>query len=629
MSAIPDAASTGSNNNTSNVGSVAPAGPEQQPNAAGPAPPGPASDAGGRLIFALLKSQRRLLLLAATLAIFAAAAELAPYWLVYRMAVEVAGPATLDTTQRIVLFAVLILAVAVVRFLLAGGAHVAAHAAAFRLQRDLRSALVRKLRSLPLGVVEGRTGSLKKTVIDDVSAIENLVAHALPDAVTGLAAPLIGVALLFAVDWRMALASLALLPIAALAQRRLFRDIGPVFARWHAAEAAANAGFLAYVQGIATLKAYNRAASSLSDLRGSVQALARLAGDIARSTAVPHALFFVCLTTNLLAVLPLGIVLHVHGSLDAPSFVLFAILGAGLTAPLLRLMFAFGALQRQTQGAGRIAEVLHASEQTRPARPLSPQRTDIAFAAVSFGYGERDVIHDLSLTIPEALVTALVGPSGAGKSTLVRLIARFWDARAGSVQIGGVDVREIAPERLHALVAIVFQDPFFFHGTIRENLVLAAPGAPLSAIEDSVAAAGLAELVAQLPQGLDTPIGDRGARLSGGERQRLAIARALLKDAPILLLDEATAFADPENELAIQRAIARLTAGRTVVVVAHRLATIMQADRIAVLERGRLDAVGRHDDVLATSEVYRRLWDAQQRAQGWMLRPRAAGEVCP
>jgi ATP-binding cassette, subfamily B, bacterial IrtA/YbtP len=588
-----------------------------------------ASNTGARLIFALLKSQRRLLFLATTLAIFAAAAELAPYWLVYRMAVEVVSPPTPDTTQRLVLFAVLILAIAVVRLVLAGGAHIAAHAAAFQLQRDLRAALVRKLRHLPLGVVEGKTGAVKKTVIDDVAAIETLVAHAVPDAVTGVAVPLIGAAILFAVDWRMALASLALLPVAALAQRRLFRDIGPMFARWHAAENVANTSFLAYVQGIATLKAYNRAASSLSELRESVQSLARLAGDIARGTAVPHALFFVSLANNLLVVLPFGLVLHAHGSLDVPSFVLFAILGAGLTAPLLRLIFAFAALQRQTQGADRIADILHAPEQQEPARPLSPQRTDIAFGSVRFGYDERDVIHDLSLTVPEARVTALVGPSGAGKSTLVRLIARFWNVRAGTVRIGGVDVREIAPERLHALVAVVFQDPFFFHGTVRENLVLAAPDAPASAMESAVAAAGLADLMARLPRGLDTPIGDRGSRLSGGERQRLAIARALLKDAPILLLDEATAFADPENELSIQQAIARLTAGRTVVVVAHRLATVVQADQIAVLVRGRLDAVGRHDDVLRTSGTYRRLWDAQQRARGWTLRPQATGEARP
>jgi len=578
--------------------------------------------AGRRLFADLLRSQPRLLLSAAALATLAAVAELAPYVLVYRMAGAVTAPD--PDTGHLVWLAVLILAAAILRLLLFGGANILSHRMAFRIQKDLRIALVRALERQPLGQLEGRAGDLKKTLIDDVGGLEHLIAHTQPDAVAGLVLPLLVAVLLLAVDWRMALASLALLPVALAAQTRAFRGLEAIHARWHAADTAANASLLAYIRGIATLKAHNRVARSLGTLRTAVHALAGLADSITRRTAIPYALFFVTLSTNLLVVLPVGVVLHIAGILDVAAFVLFVVLGAGLTAPLLRVMFAFGALERQMQGAARVAALLDtpALGSRQPAStPGTQVGTDIGFEHVSFGYGDRsDVLHDVSFAIPAGSIAALVGPSGAGKSTLVRLVARFWDARDGAVRIGGIDVRDMAPESLRDQVAVVFQDPFFFNGTLRENLAIAARDATTATLMQATEAAGLAGLIAQLPQGLDTPIGDRGARLSGGERQRLAIARALLKNAPILLLDEATAFADPESERAVQQAIGRLTVGRTVLVVAHRLATVMQADTIAVLADGRLDGVGRHDVLLRDSPVYRRLWDAQTSSRDWALR---------
>ncbi len=577
----------------------------------------------GRKLFAdLLRAEPRLLLSAAALATLAAVAELAPYVLVYRMAGAVAVPD--PDPGRLVWLAVLMLVAAVLRLLLFGGANILSHRMAFRIQKNLQVALVRALERQPLGTLEGRAGDLKKTLVDDVGGLEHLIAHTLPDAVAGLVLPLLAAPLLLVVDWRMALASLALLPVALIAQKRAFSGLEVIHAQWHAADTAANASLLAYIRGIATLKAHHRVARSLDTLRQAVHALAGLADSITRRTAIPYALFFVMLSTNLLVVLPVGLVLHVAGSLDVAAFVLFVVLGAGLTAPLLRVMYAFGALERQMQGAARVAALLD-TPAVSPGQqsPIAGTQVgaDISFEHVSFGYGERsDVVHDVSFTIPAGSIAALVGPSGAGKSTLVRLVARFWDPRAGAVRIGGVDVRAMAPECLCDRVAVVFQDPFFFNGTLRENLAIAATDTTTATLMQAVDAAGLSGLVAQLPQGLDTPIGDRGARLSGGERQRLAIARALLKDAPILLLDEATAFADPESERAVQQAIGRLTVGRTVLVVAHRLATVMQADTIAVLADGRLDGVGRHEVLLRQSPVYRRLWDAQTGSHDWALR---------
>lgn len=581
--------------------------------------PGTAPRTGRRLFADLLRSRPAPLLGAAALATAAAALELAPYWLVYRIAQAATAPH--PSATEMMALAALILGAAVARIVLFGAANILSHRLAYAAQKDLRVALIRALGRRPLGALEGRTGDLKKTLVDDVSGLEHLIAHTLPDAVAGLAAPLLAIALLLAVDWRMALASLALLPVAALAQRRAFSGMETVMAEWHAADAAANAALLSYVRGIATLRAFNRVASSLTALRQSVHALAALADRVTRRTAIPYALFFVALSTNLLVVLPLGLVLRATGTLDAATLVLFALLGAGLTAPLLRVMTAFGMMERQMQGAGRIAALLDAPAPPAPTTGRTPAGTAVELDAVSFAYGDgAPALHDVSFAAPAGGVTALVGPSGAGKSTLIRLVGRFADPASGAVRIGGVDLREMAPERLRDRVAIVFQDPYFFHGTIRENLAIASPGASVAAIDAVVAAVGLDDLAGRLPAGLDTPVADRAARLSGGERQRLAIARALLKDAPLLLLDEATAFADPESEERVQQAVARLTAGRTVLVIAHRLATVRDADRIVVLDRGRVDGVGRHDDLLAASPVYRRLWEMQERGRGWRLR---------
>ena len=337
-------------------------------------------------------------------------------------------------------------------------------------------------------------------------------------------------------------------------------------------------------------------------------------------------MFFVSLSSNLLVVLPFGIWLHLRGGLGIADLVLFCALGAGLTAPLLRVLQAFAGLPRQLLGAGRISAVLDAPELPRPARTLMPRGSTIAFDRVRFGYAPgRDVLSDLTLTVPEGGTTALIGPSGAGKSTVIRLAARYRDVCSGSVRIGGADVRDIDPDRIAALVSSVFQDPFIFHGTIRCNLLMARPGATAALMDEAIHAAGLAPLLSSLPRGLDTEIGDRGGRLSVGERQRLAIARALLKDAPILLLDEATAYADPENERVVRDGIAKLAAGRTVLVIAHRIGTIETVDRIAVLVSGQLEAVGRHDELLATSEAYRRLRRGRAAAGDWTLRRGSGG----
>lgn len=579
-----------------------------------------------RLLSGLLRRDAPLLALATLLAVIASLLELLPYWLIYGMALALAAPADAAATTLAVLAGAILLA-AVARLAVFGAANVASHAAAFRIQRRLRAGLLRQIGRQPLAASQGRAGELKKTLVDDVNGLEGLVGHTLPDAVAGLAAPLLASVWLFSLDWRMALASLALLPLACWAYRRSFHGLEQILTQWHGADTAANDALLAHITGIATLKAHDRTASSMATLSQAIHALAALAQSVTRRTATPYALFFVALSTNLVVVLPVGILLTAGGQLDPADLLPFVTLGAGLTAPLLRVLGAFGVLRKQMLGARRIAALLDAPAPRRPATPARPSRFDIRWQAASGGPpGGPQTLHDLTLHLPGAGYTLIAGPSGAGKSSLLGLLYGACELRAGQLEVGGLAWSEVPGATRAEWISCVFQDVLLFHGTLRDNLLIACPEASAAALARAIRTAGLDALLARLPQGLDTPVAERGASLSGGEKQRLALARAILADTPVLLLDEATSAADPATDRDIQQALRRLAAERNVIAVSHRLAHAPLADRVIVLDQGRIQGVGTHADLLAGCPLYRRLWQAQARGNAWTLAP-AAGSA--
>ncbi|WP_454691045.1 ABC transporter ATP-binding protein [Achromobacter aloeverae] len=605
-------------------------------------------------ILELLRGERRLLALASVLATGAALLELMPYWLIYRMARALLAPGGAENAA-ILHLALAMLAASILRLLVFGAANIASHRAAFRLQRNLRARLLRHLDSVPLHALQARTGALKKTLIDDVNGLEHAIGHTLPDIVAGLALPLIAAALLASVSVPMTLLSLALLPLAAWAHARSFRGLDQLLARWHAADTQANTALLEYMRGLPTLKAHGRIASTLHGLRDSVHALAALAESVTRRTALPYATFFVALSTNLLVVLPAGLAFHASGRLDLPTLLLFVSLGAGLTAPLLRVLSAFGALQRQLGGAARIADCLAlpgmapdgaraAASATaaagmpvttlaaapdfdaaaalqpwriemRGVRVLAPPLADAAHGRTQGGA----LLDDVTLTFAAGETTAIVGPSGAGKSTLLGLLTGTHEAAAGTIHIGARDLRTIAPRERQAMVAAVFQDSVLMRGSLRENLLMARPGADTGQIARVLRAAGLDEVCARLPAGLDTLLSDHGASLSGGERQRVAIARALLKDAPILVLDEATAALDADSAHAVRQGLDQLARGRTVLMATHDLGQASRADRIVVLAQGRVAGAGKHADLLRTCPLYETLWTCHRNSTDWTL----------
>jgi ATP-binding cassette, subfamily B, bacterial IrtA/YbtP len=574
---------------------------------------------------ALLGLQGSFVAVAALASTLAAAFTLVPFFVVARIATAIyAEPPRLDAVRSLALVAAGALAL---RYVFVAVANMVAHVAAYRVLHALRLRLAKKLGAVPLSFFSHRgAGELKKTLMDDVNQIEAFIAHHFPDAVAAFVVPVATAIVLLWVDWRMALASLVMAPIAIVAMAIAMRDVGKAHRQWNEIQGRMNTSLLEYLRGIHVIKTFGLSARRFGDLSRSIEeGLAWMEGFM-RTNGRGYGAFGTLIGSSLVVLVPMGGWLFTRGTLSLESLVLFLVLGPQLLMSMTRLTFAWGNVDRIKAGNARIQAILAAADLETAAGDAQPAHNGLAFHRVGFRYDDDgpEVLHDVCLEAPAGKVTALVGPSGAGKTTLVRLVPRLWEAASGAVTIGGVDVRTLPLDALLSRISMVFQDVFLFHGTVRENLRLARPDATDEQIDAACRAARAYDFIQALPKKYDMLLGERGARLSGGEKQRLSIARALLKDAPVLLLDEATAFADPENEARIQEALSELCAGRTVLVVAHRLSTIATADHIVVLDGGRVSDQGTHEELLARSPLYQRLWKSHNEALDWSL-----GELGP
>ncbi|MBX3482470.1 ABC transporter ATP-binding protein [Phenylobacterium sp.] len=575
-----------------------------------------------RLMTPYLAGSRASLATAVVLASVAVACELFPVWAVYRI-VEATIAGALDW-PFVVAHAGGAAAAVLAGFSLMGAALGLSHLVAFDVIHRLRLAVARRMSQLPLGYFsERRSGEAKTLVIDEPERLELIIAHGLPEGVSAIATWIAVSVWLFALDWRMALAAVVMTPIAfALLILSMVRGAKHA-AAYQAAGVRMNASIVEYLAGMPVVKVFNRAGESFAETSEAVRDYAAIETRWAKESLPLASTFYALVLANIVVILPVGLILLRTGTLSLPTLLLFVILGATYSQPLLRLFSQFHTLAHVSMGSMKVAELLAAEPQADTGRRVALEGRDIVFDKVAFAYGEHDVLHDVSFTARAGEVTALVGPSGSGKTTIAGLVARFRDVRQGRVTIGGMDVREIGLDQLMDTVAFVFQDTFLFSDTIAANIRFGAPAATDAEVEAAARAARAHEFISALPDGYATHLGEQGRSLSGGERQRLAIARAILKDAPIVVLDEATAFADPDNEAAIQDAIGALTAGRTLVVVAHRLHTVAAADQILVVDGGRIVERGRHDDLVATGGLYARLWRDYNQARAVSLRAAA------
>ncbi len=573
------------------------------------------------LLRSLLHDHRGMLTLAVVLISASALLELLPHLVVYAAAVEVFSASPAEgwlTTLAVVAFAGVVL-----RFVLLGSGYILSHRVAFALIRQLRLDLTAKLGRVPASFfAEHPSGDLKKTIVDDVASLEAVLAHNIPELASGLFVPLVAALVLFASDWRLGLAGLALLPVAFLVQASFMAGFKDAWAQWHAAEARANSGVLEFIRGVAVLKAFDRDASSLAKVREGILGIRDLAVAMTRRSMAGYSIFFTLMSGNLLVVLPVGLWLNLSEAISRNQLVLFVALGAGMLQSLVKLLFLFGDAQKVSAALERIRALLGAQElsETASSGPL-PERPVVRFEHVRFTYPgrERPAVDDLSFTLEPGRITAVVGPSGAGKTTLVKLLLRDYDVDGGAITIGGRDLRALSAAQRTALLGHVSQDTTLFDGTVRDNLLLADPGASEDALLAATRASYAHAFIEALPDGYDTAIGDSGGRLSGGERQRLAIARALLKGAPIVVLDEVTANVDPESERGIQEGLSALCRDRSLLLIAHRLRTITQVDQILVMDGGRLLDTGTHAELADRCEPYARLWQDQEQADRWTL----------
>lgn len=555
----------------------------------------------------------------AFLATIAVVLELVPVWVVWRLVT-----ALIEGVANHALFAshaLMALAAVVVGHLLMAVAMGLSHVAAFCLIHALRLALARHLAHLPMGwFADRRSGGAKKLIVDEPERMEVLVAHGLPEGVSSVATWFAVTFWLFAVDWRMALASILLTPIAFVLIFIAMGRSGRMVARYQKLSERLNSAIVEYLAGMRVVKIFNRTGEALSDTVLTVKDYAAVETEMGRRFVPLGALFYTLVVANITIILPAGMGMMALGWIDLPTLAFFIILGANYSQSLLKLFNLFHMMAHISMASTLIDTVLETPQQTDTKKRMTLQHHEVAFEDVRFGYSNHDVLHGVSFTARDGAMTALVGPSGSGKSTAASLIPRLYDVRSGRITLGGVDVREMSLEQLMEEIAFVFQDTFLFAGTIADNIRFGKADASETQLHAAARAARAHDFIMCLPEGYDTKLGESGASLSGGERQRIAIARAILKDAPVIVLDEATAFADPDSEAAIQEALSELSRDRTLIVVAHRLHTILNADRIVVLDDGSVAEQGRHEELVARGELYARLWADYTASQAIPLR---------
>lgn len=518
-----------------------------------------------------------------------------------------------------------VLACAVGTYMARLGAFNQSHYAAFRLERILRMQLSEQLAQVSLGYVQSQgAGALTKVIHDDVKALHVFVADSTPLYARAYVTPVVAFGLLVWLDWRLALAALAVVVLAFGVLRPALRRRGEMARLYNDARERVSAAVVEFVQAMPVVRTFDTGHAIFGRYEKALNTYLSVLTHWYRESGFPARFSWVMLSPmpTLAVVLWLGAVLVWQEDLNPVRWLAALLLCTGMAEAIMPAMMLRHMIEKVKLSIVRIQEVMAAPVLSVPEGVGErPHDASVRFDRVSFSYGATDAeaLSDVSFDVRPGTVTALVGPSGAGKSTVARLIPRFWDVTDGRILVGGVDVRRMHSNDLLQHVAFVFQDTFLFADTIAANIRLGTPDAGMDDIISAAKAAQAHDFIMALPEGYDTKVGERGIFLSGGQRQRITIARALLQNRPILVLDEATAFADPENEAALIEALSRLMQGKTVIMVAHRLATIRDADQILVFDRGRLVEGGQHDNLIAQGGTYARLWRNYEMAQSWSL----------
>ena len=487
------------------------------------------------------------------------------------------------------------------------------HKVAFKTLSDIRLKIMKKLSKVPMGfLLNTPSGKLKDTIVDLVEKMEITFAHIIPELTANFLGPIFLFIYLLYLDWRMALASLITVPIGMFCMKLMMRDYKEKYAGSVKINNEMNNAVVEYIGGIEVIKAFSQSASSYGKFSSAVKSNAAYYYNWMKSCMIESASGKVIFPAVLISVLPIGFLFFASGSLTGANFITIIILSMGIIDPIVDAMAYLDNLAIAGTTIEIVQDIFDWSELNRPEEGLMPSKNDIEFKNVKFSYDGTDeyIIDDISLKIPSNKLTAFVGHSGSGKSTLARILAGLWDVDSGSITIGGIDIKHISQKDLSDKIAYVSQDNFLFDETIIDNIRTGNINATDEMVKEAATKAGCNEFINSLPDGYNTFVGSRGGHLSGGERQRVSIARAILKNTPIVILDEATAYVDPENEEIIQSSINELVKGKTIIVIAHRLSTIKDADQIVVIDKGKIDNLGTHEELLKKSKIYNSMWKA-------------------
>ena len=560
-----------------------------------------------RQLFAFVGERNSKMRISILLAVLGEMFGIVPFLMVALLADELyRGTATI---QRVLFFSGIAAICQLIKMLLTWRSSLMSHKISFTILKNIRETITDRMAKVPMGVMlETPTGTFKNLIVDNVAKLEDSMAHFMPELPSNIAAPLCSILLIFILDWRMGLASLITIPLGVLFFAAMMRGYGPRMENYMRSANDMNSSLVEYVSGIQVVKAFNRSASSYGKYSKSVNYFHDSTMEWWSQCWFWNAAARAVLPSTLLGTLPVGAWLYMEGTLSLPVFLISLVVPLGFVAPLMKVSEAMEQVSMIKGNLEQVTAFLKTPELVRPSEPVSLGERTYQFEDVHFGYKETEVLHGISFQTRPGTMTAIVGPSGSGKSTIAKLMAGFWDVTSGSVRFGGQDIRQIPFEQLMGEISYVAQDNFLFDKSIRENIRMGNPAATDEEVEDAAKAANCHDFIMQLEQGYDTLAGDAGDRLSGGERQRITIARAMLKPSSVVILDEATAYADPENEALIQQAISKLVAGKTLIVVAHRLNTIRNADQILVVANGNIAGRGTQEELLRECPIYQKMW---------------------
>ena len=569
-------------------------------------------------------------------AILSVAGGFVPFWAVYEILLLFINRTV--TLNNIMFWCLVGIGGYLIRVICFGISTILAHISAYTILEGIRLKIANRLMGAPLGEVMGRRiGCLKNIIMDKVEDLEPPLAHMIPELTSNLLLPVAIFIWLLVIDWRLGLAVLIAPALAMIPMFFLMRNYNSQYAAYMEANNHVNNVIIEYVEGIEVVKAFNQSTSSYEKFVGAVKSFKDFTLAWFKSTWKTMNLMMAIMPTTLLGVLPIGLLLTQSGSITPAELAMGIILSLSIVGPLMKATTFINEAKSMEYAVEAANELLNLPVLPDSGKIVPIRHTDIVLQDVSFSYkvnsgkagregclgrdgtGQNEVLHDISLKMPQGSFTALVGPSGGGKSTVARLIARFWDVTGGSISIGGTNIKELSIRQLSELVSFVTQDNFLFNCSLKENIRLGNPNATDEEVYAAAKAACCDDFIVRLEKGYDTPAGDAGKRLSGGEKQRIAIARAILKNAPIVILDEATAFTDPQNEDKIQKSIMALSKGKTLLVIAHRLSTIQNADQIVVLKKGQIVDCGKQEELLERCSLYADMWQAHIGAKNWSV----------